>query len=795
LGEANLATPNDEGKLLELVDKAMELKEAEQLAFINAQTQDNPALRSRAVEMLNTLKHDDEIGLVTGQGLNDLLHEAKPERIGNFKILEEIGRGGMGIVYRAQRLDADFEHHVAIKLVSVNQGSEKLIERLRSERRLLAQLKHPNIAQFYDGGETEQGLPFFVMELVDGKSLQNYLKQDSGNLNERLDIFRQICSAISYAHANTIIHRDLSPSNIIIGEDNIKVIDFGISSNFESEPTNSSFYFTQTAGYTAPERLEGVVVTTLGDVYSLGVILSDLIKDVPAKRQFELAAIIAKATQKAPENRYQSVDAVLTDIQNYQHKQVVSAVNGGLTYRLNCLINANRLAVGAFGSLVLGAFVAAIMFASLYFRAVSAEADAVKRFDDVRSLANFMMFEHYDTVSSLPSSTQARLELAQKALSYLDQLSNIKDAPFSLRIETADGYRRLGDVYGNPIVPNLGRRAQAEQILKEALQTLNGLYQQRDNVPDLMLALADANLSLSEFNFIVLDNTQEAYQHAKQAELFYRKYIQLQIPTDKIIAKVSQALRAQSNALVWEQKGEQALDLAQAALDYMQLEVAKQAQSHILQLELSHTLTTLGYNTTLHLDNLRRTDYGEAAAIMEQGISIARAVLVEQPTDKQSEAMLALNLLHLGTVYYSMDQEALAMTFLNEAKQIVEKLLVIDPNDQELTRRLNSILKQSSMTLAYLSKFEEAYDLSDQYIANQNLLIEAEPDNSGYQRELANGFGMRGEVAKLQGNMQIACTWYEKANQQYEQVILSFKLDPVTTKTERRFINEGLVQC
>jgi len=791
-----LDTHDDESKLLALVEKALEYEGDARQEFIELKTLDTPKLRARALKMLASIQQDDESELATGQGLNSLIHIAAPKRIGNYKIVDEIGRGGMGIVYRAERADADFEHQVAIKLVSLRRSSDKFNDRLRSERRLLAQLKHPNIAQFYDGGETEQGMPFFVMELVDGKPLHHYLKHDDKSLKKRINVFRQICIAISYAHANTIIHRDLSPSNILVSEDNIaKVIDFGISSSFESKHTSSDLGLTQTVGYTAPERLTGVVATTLGDVYSLGIILADLIKDLSPKRKFELDAIISKATKEDPEKRFQSVDALHNDIENYLHRREVSAVNGGSAYRLNCFINANKLAVAASSVFVVSTIGAAILFASLYFRAISAEENAVKRFDDVRNLANFMMFDHYDTVSSLPGSTKARVELAQTAQSYLDQLSKIKDAPFSLQVETAAGYRRLGDVYGNPIVPNLGRRAQAEQVLNTSLQSLTKLNQQSGESPELILALADAHYSLSGFTLIVLDNTQAAYEHAKQAELLYRKHILMAPPTIDSFTKVSSALRAQSNALVWGRKGEQSIVAANSALELIEARIAEIPENKMLKIELSNALTTVGYNTTLHLDNVQVSDYADAPTIMERGISLAREILKEHGSDRKSEAFLALNLLRLGTVYYSMDQEAIAMTFLNEAKHIVEQLLVIDPNDQELRRRLNSILKQSSMTLAYLSDFEDAYRLSDQYIANQTLLIESEPDNSGYQRELANGYGMRGEVAKLEGNIDKACKWYKQANVQYENVIIQFNIEPASTETERRFINEGLLGC
>ena len=378
---------NDDGKLLLLVEKALAFEGEAQVQYIESQTQPNSDLRKRAYKLLESIKHDKDATLATGQGLNTILQNTKPERIGNYKIIDEIGRGGMGVVYRAERFEADFEHQVAIKLVSLRSNSDKLTQRLRSERRLLSQLKHPHIAQFYDGGETDQAAPYFVMELVYGKPLNHYLEQDDKILATRLDLFRQICSAIAYAHANTIIHRDLSPSNILVGENHIvKVIDFGISSTFEASSSSQGSGFTQTVGYSAPERLLGVPATTLGDIYSLGIILHDLLKGLTPKRKFELTAIANKASGHDPESRYQSVDALVNDIENYTNNVPVQAVNGGSTYRINCFVSANKLAVASASVFIVSTAVAAVLFASLYFRAVSAEIVAVERFNDSSSL-------------------------------------------------------------------------------------------------------------------------------------------------------------------------------------------------------------------------------------------------------------------------------------------------------------------------------------------------------------------------------------------------------------------------
>lgn len=786
----------DDFELIALVEQALDVAPSERETFIHRQTAGRPALTARALNMLTHIDSDDNGQAFTGRGLNKLLGFAMPERIGNYQILGEIGRGGMGIVYRARRVDADFEHEAAIKLVSLNNKSSSFMERLRSERRLLARLKHPNIAQFYDGGELENGAPFFIMELVDGVPLYRYLQMASPDFATRLALFEQICGAISYAHTNTIVHRDLSPGNILINKSGIvKVIDFGISSSLSDKRQNHGADTLHTAGYSAPERREGAPANTLADIYSLGVILSDIVKLRPHPLSAECDAIIAKASHPDPEQRYTSVDAMRNDIRNMLNHRPVTAMAGGATYRMRCFIRANRVAVTAGAVLLTGILTSAIVFASLYFRAITAETYAQARFNEVRNLAGFMMFDHYDNVSDLPGSIKARAELANKAQTYLNQLSQLDNAPFELKVETASGFRRLADVLGNPMVPNLGRRADAEAILSDTLKKLMVLQKQQPEFPPLVIALAETHNSLSVFSFIVLDDTTAAYEHGRQAEEYYRQYIALTGPSDDIWIRVSAAMRAQSNALVWAQQGEKAAVIARQALKIIEQRLADNPTSQALQKEQSNALTALGYNMTLHADNLGVTDYDEAVQIMEEGIKVARRIIASGTQNRRFEALLALNLLRLGTVYYSMDKEQNAIAFLDEARTVVQTLLELDPHDKELARRMNSILKQSSVTYAYLSNFPRAVALSDQYIENQLRLIEAEPGNSGYQRELANGYGMRAEVAYLQQSSEFACEWYKKADEQYEYVIQRFDINPQTMVTERRFIFDGLARC
>ncbi|MEQ8936939.1 MAG: serine/threonine-protein kinase, partial [Amphiplicatus sp.] len=213
---------------LTLLDEAFAAPAEERRAIIIEKTEANPDLRERTLALFETAFDDD--APITGGGLRILDETLAPDIVGNYKIEREIGRGGMGAVYLGRRIAGDFDHAAAIKLVRLTGRSKVFSDRLRSERRLLAQLKHPNIAQLHDGGETEDGAPYFIMEYVDGAPLYDYLRTHEVDLSERLRIFAEICNAIAYAHRNLVIHRDLSPANVLISRDGaVKLIDFGIS--------------------------------------------------------------------------------------------------------------------------------------------------------------------------------------------------------------------------------------------------------------------------------------------------------------------------------------------------------------------------------------------------------------------------------------------------------------------------------------------------------------------------------------------------------------------------------------
>src|SRR5215813_3607673 len=231
------------------------------------------------------------------------------QQIGPYCILEEIGRGGMGAVYLAERTD-EFKQSVAIKIIKRGMDTEDMLRRFRNERQILAHFDHPNIARLLDGGSTTDGLPYFVMEYVAGTSIDEYCAEHELSSNETLKLFRQVCAAVSYAHQHLAIHRDIKPTNILVTvEGTPKLLDFGIgkllSTDAEGAGTVTALQML-TPEYASPEQVRGdTSITTATDVYSLGVVLYELLTGhrpyaFPSRRPDEMARVICESEPTRP---------------------------------------------------------------------------------------------------------------------------------------------------------------------------------------------------------------------------------------------------------------------------------------------------------------------------------------------------------------------------------------------------------------------------------------------------------------------------------------------------------------
>jgi serine/threonine protein kinase len=464
-------------------------------------------------------------------------------RVGSYQIVDALGSGGMGEVFRAVRADDQYRSHVAIKVVRAEHGSGLVIGRFKTERQILADLDHPNIARLIDGGTTSDGMPYFVMELIDGNPIDRYCESRHLSVGERLMLFTAVCAAVQYAHQRLIVHRDLKPTNILVTDAGVpKLLDFGIAKILspdegagprEQTMANAGFL---TPRYASPEQIKGETVTTASDVYSLGVILYELLTEqspyrvatrvpsqlaqaicdveperpsttirrlgsTPEKRakrlSGELDNIVLMALRKEPSRRYSSVEQLAEDVRRHLANLPILARKDTLGYRSSKFVVRHKAGVAA--ALGLAVTLLAGMAATMREARVAREQAtlAEARFRDVRQLANSLIFEIHDSIQQLPGATAARQLIVQRAQEYLAGLASSSGSDASLLGELAAAYDRLGNVLGSPLNANVGNSEAALDSYQRAAQLREKAVTLDRSNPERRRQLAEGYLSVA----------------------------------------------------------------------------------------------------------------------------------------------------------------------------------------------------------------------------------------------------------------------------------------------------------
>ncbi|QOY87010.1 serine/threonine-protein kinase [Paludibaculum fermentans] len=458
--------------------------------------------------------------------------DASPHRLGPWRILRELGRGGMGVVYLAERDDQLYEKRVAIKLIDSAVQPEELLRRFEAERRILAQLEQPNIARLIDAGIGPDARPYFVLEYVDGLPLDEFVREAAWPLRRRVELFLKVCDALNYAHRQLIVHLDLKPGNILVTADGTpKLLDFGVARILDRESgggLEGSPVRMLTQAYASPEQKSGGGLSVASDVYSLGVLLREVVQGEP---QEDLACIAGKATAAEPAARYASVEQLAGDLGRFLRDEPVSAHEQGFAYRAAKFVRRHQMPV-------LGGVVALSGLLIGLSSAIYEARIANRRFDQVRHMANSFLFEFHDAIQNLPGSTQARALVVQRALEYLDSLVKESGGDVGLKRELAQSYLKIGDVQGLYFEANLGQQRESEASYQKALDLFQEIARQRPLMPSAQLDLADAHIRVAT-SLSAAQRHAEALRHLDQA-IATASSVRFKIPPVRIaLAKAS----------------------------------------------------------------------------------------------------------------------------------------------------------------------------------------------------------------------------------------------------------------
>ncbi|MBS1875642.1 MAG: protein kinase [Acidobacteria bacterium] len=504
-------TPERWRRIEELFHQASEMAAESRAAWLDGACEGDKDLERQVLELLAS---DDEAGggFVEGH-VGAALKEfdaapapAPERRAGPYRLVREIGRGGMGTVFLGERADEQYHAQVAVKLLRTGFDTDFFLARFRRERQTLAQLQHPNIARLLDSGTSDDGMPYIVMEYIEGQSITDYCARERLNIEQRLSLFLPVCAAVAHAHQRFVVHRDIKPSNILVDTAGTpKLLDFGICKILATEAapdlTMTTGATMLTPDYASPEQILGDPITVASDTYSLGAVLYELLSGcrphriekmtpqaieraicgedpprpsaVALRREDsrrlagDLDTIVLKAMQKDAARRYASVEEFVADIRNFLEHRPILARPDTIGYRAAKFARRNRGAVAA--------AVALTFTLSAGLLATTREARRNERnFAIARSLASSFVFEVHDSIGVV-SPTKVRENIVRIGLKYLDTLSAGASGDAGLQLELAEAYRRIGEVQGNVMAANLGNTAGAMASYRKALALVEPL--------------------------------------------------------------------------------------------------------------------------------------------------------------------------------------------------------------------------------------------------------------------------------------------------------------------------------
>jgi eukaryotic-like serine/threonine-protein kinase len=839
-------------RIKNLFQRVIELPASDQSAFLERECPDDDDLKSLVVQMIEAdrlaesfLENPPTVLSRVG-GSVFISEERIGTTVGGYTITGKLGEGGMGTVYLARATDETFQRVVAVKIVKHVLDTQTILERFYNERQILAALDHPNIARLIDGGITGDGLPYFIMEYVDGKTITEYCDQKQATLSERLHLFAKVCEAVQYAHNKLIVHRDIKPSNVLVTADGVvKLLDFGIAKmltrdeSIEALTVTSVTFPVMTPEYASPEQIKGERVTTASDVYSLGVFLYELLcgfrpYDIKTRTPAEIERtimnaqpvkpstlvitrksdtleiqricdsrsttvdrlrrnlsgdldnIIMTALRKEQTRRYQSAEQLLNDIERYNNSLPVSARPDTLSYRASKFVRRHTYGV------VTALFVFLILLAGIVTTAWQARraTEAKHQADEQRVLAE----RRFNEVR----------ELARRFM-----------FDFHSEIEHLSGSRKA-----------------RELLVSTALEYLERLANDAGEDRELLSELASAYVRVGDIQgnpYVAnLGNTAAALDSYLKAEEILEKLAVIAPENINYLRSQAHTINKIGDLQQWSGNTEDAKESFMHAKRILTDISEIEPDNKTTQRETAASLVKIGDLYSWHgHDEEALPYYGGALEIVEKlafddpgniqaiinlsvghskvGYTLSRlgeldSALIHHRTAlditiKYSEQFpdnatlrrsVAINANQVGSVYMAMDQPGSALREFYVALNIVLKLHEADPGNPLSASDITYTRNKIGEALIELKDFQGALEEFKAACTIREHLADKDPMNQGFQRDLAVSMSMVGQTyLTIAENNHRLEDWYNTKDW------LDRSLQIITQMQERGTLRDG----
>jgi non-specific serine/threonine protein kinase/serine/threonine-protein kinase len=806
-------TSTEWNEIKALFNSVLDKPANERASFLSSATEDNPTLRETVARLVASHDEDDAFLEVAAVATYDDPSTDDPVgggRAGSYSLLREIGRGGMGTVHLAVRDDGQFRHKVAVKLVKRGMDTDLILRRFRYERQILADLDHPNIARLLDGGTTTDGRPYFVMEYIEGEPIDVYCAAHNLPVEERLRLFLAVCAAVQYAHQNLIVHRDLKTSNIIVTVSGIpKLLDFGIAKllgpSREDTATDATLTLRAlTPEYASPEQVRGDPITTASDVYSLGVLLYELLAgqrpyEVTSRRPDDIARavcetdpvppsaavtgehadavrrallgdldnIVLMAMQKDPRRRYASVEQLSDDINSHLVGRPVSARRDTRGYRASKFIRRNRVAA-ATGAIVFVSLVAGLATTMWQAKVARAErARAERRFGEVRSLATSFLFELHDAIAPLPGSTPARALLVKQALVSLDGLAKEANGDPTLQRDLAAAYEKVGNVQGNSYNFNLGDTEGALASYRKSMDIRRRLARDNPTSIELQTELAKGYQGLADMDNTVGELVAAAAGY--RSALAIREKLQARSPADQVnraaLADIYNSLGDTQGMDGYANLG----DVAGALESYRR---SVRLREEILQSNPQEIAYKIGLGKSLMNLGFLQGTAGDTAASrnVRHAITILEETLRDDPNDTNRRIELLAGYVRLRYVLADAGRsdEAIAVDRLTIAK--LDSMLTADPSNSMLKRNLGATYNYLGRDLRSAQNAASAIKAHAKSLEIAERLAVADPKSSEHRHDVAISHFLLAEALSDMPDYAAALNEYHVAADEKEKL-------------------------